>query len=388
MSIRGMQRKTKERIAIGVCFFLTGVCFSTWASRIPTIKDSFYLNEAELGNLLLVMPITALVGLPVSGWLVSKYNTRGPLLVSFFIFSLSLYGIGVSKYLWHLILSLMGFSFSLRLINIAMNTQAITLQKAFKKKINGAFHGFWSLGGIFGLIISTFMIKFTIDIRVHLGIISVFTIGSISFAHKYLLRNDKPKTGNKLILGKPDALVLYLGLVVFLAAICEGGIYDWNGVYFKEVVKTELFTAGYLSFMICMTISRFLSDLIIAKIGFEKTFVISSLLIIIGIGTAIVIPSFWPALIGFCISGFGVSTLFPMAFTLCGNSEKYAPGVVISIISTYSIVGMLIGPPLIGYVAYIFNLRSSFVIFLICGIMLILIAKMLFRIKKPSTYEP
>ena len=200
MSIRGMQRKAKERIAIGVCFFLTGVCFSTWASRIPTIKDSFYLNEAELGNLLLVMPIAALVGLPVSGWLVSKYNTRGPLLVSFFIFSMSLYGIGVSKYLWHLILSLMGFSFSLRLINIAMNTQAITLQKAFEKKINGAFHGFWSLGGIFGLIISTFMIKFTIDIRVHLGIISVLTIGSISFAHKYLLRNDKPKKGNKLIL--------------------------------------------------------------------------------------------------------------------------------------------------------------------------------------------
>mgnify|MGYP000583450232 CR=1 FL=1 len=85
---------------------------------------------------------------------------------------------------------------------------------------------------------------------------------------------------------------------------------------------------------------------------------------------------------------FSLPILFPMAFTLCGNSEKYAPGVVISIISTYSIVGMLIGPPLIGYVAYILNLRSSFIIFLICGIMLILIAKMLFLIEKPSTYEP
>ena len=83
--ICSMELKVKQRIAIGTCFFLTGVCFATWASRIPTIKDFFLLNEAELGNLLMVMPITAVIGLPVSGWMVSKYNTRGPLLSSFFL---------------------------------------------------------------------------------------------------------------------------------------------------------------------------------------------------------------------------------------------------------------------------------------------------------------
>lgn len=379
-----MELKVKQRIAIGVCFFLTGVCFSTWASRIPTIKDFFFLNEAQLGNLLMVMPITAVIGLPVSGWLVSKYNTRGPLLISFFIFAISLFGIGISNSMWTLILSLTGFSFSLRLINIAMNTQAVTLQKEYTKKINGAFHGFWSLGGIFGLLFSTLMIKLNVNITTHLGIISTLTLITISCSYQFLLRNDKPKTGNKLILGKPDPFVMYLGLIVFFAAICEGGIYDWNGVYFKEVVKVELFTAGYLSFMICMTISRFFSDLVIDKIGIEKTFVLSSLLIIIGMGISIIFPFFWPALIGFCITGFGVSTLFPMAFALSGDSKKYAPGMIISIISTYSIVGMLIGPPLIGYIAYIFNLRTSFVVFIICGIMLIPISKLFFSTKKKN----
>ena len=343
-----MELKVKQRIAIGVCFFLSGVCFSTWASRIPTVKDFFYLNEAQLGNLLMVMPITAVLGLPVSGWLVSKYNTRGPLLSSFIIYALCLFGIGLSTSIYMLVIALTGFSFSLRLINVSMNTQAVTLQKEFTKKINGAFHGFWSLGGILGLLLSTIMIKFDIGIAVHLGIVSILTLIGIFIFYPFLLKNDKPKTGNKLILGKPDAFVMYLGLIVFFAAVCEGGIYDWNGVYFKEVVNVELYTTGYLSFMICMTLSRFYSDLIIDKIGIEKTFILSALLIVFGMAASIIFPFFWPAIIGFCITGFGVATLFPMAFTLAGESKKYAVGMTISIISTYSIVGMLVGPPLIG----------------------------------------
>lgn len=377
-----MELKVKQRIAIGVCFFLSGVCFSTWASRIPTVKDFFYLNEAQLGNLLMVMPITAVLGLPVSGWLVSKYNTRGPLLSSFIIYALCLFGIGLSTSIYMLVIALTGFSFSLRLINVSMNTQAVTLQKEFTKKINGAFHGFWSLGGILGLLLSTIMIKFDIGIAVHLGIVSILTLIGIFIFYPFLLKNDKPKTGNKLILGKPDAFVMYLGLIVFFAAVCEGGIYDWNGVYFKEVVNVELYTTGYLSFMICMTLSRFYSDLIIDKIGIEKTFILSALLIVFGMAASIIFPFFWPAIIGFCITGFGVATLFPMAFTLAGESKKYAVGMTISIISTYSIVGMLVGPPLIGYIAYLFSLRASFVIFIICGFMFIPISKLFFKLQK------
>lgn len=381
MDICNMKTKVKQRIAIGTYFFFSGVCFSTWASRIPNVKDFFQFNEAELGNLLMVMPIASVFGLPISGWLVSKFNSRNPLILAFLMYTFSLIGIGFSKHLWSLVLSLAGFSFSLRIINIAMNTQAVTLQKKFTKKINGAFHGFWSLGGIVGLLISTLFIKLDVSIQVHVVLIASITLVAISSGYHLLLRNDKPKEGNKLILGKPDPFVLYLGLIVFFAAVCEGGIYDWNGVYFKEVINIEIFTLGYLCFMICMTISRFFSDLVINKVGIEKTFLISSILIMVGIGTAVIFPYFWPAIIGFCITGFGIATIFPMAFSLSADSNKYSVGMVISLISTYSIVGMLIGPPLIGYLAYLFNLRTAFIVFLFCGLMFIPISKLFFKLK-------
>ena len=96
------------------------------------------------------------------------------------------------------------------------------------------------------------------------------------------------------------------------------------------------------------------------------------------------LPSFWPSLIGFCLVGLGTASIIPMTFTLAGLSQKYSPGMAISIIATYSIVGMLIGPPLIGYLAHAFNLRVSFMLFAISGMMLIPISQLFFRHQKKS----
>src|SRR5690606_6447454 len=129
------------RIFLGIMFFLSGVGFSTWASRIPTIKDSFGFNDAELGTILLSMPVGSLIGLPISGWLVSRYNSRIPLLWGFIGFAISLAFIARVTSVFGLVLSIVTFAFMLRILNISMNTQAITLQKRLDKKINGSFHG-------------------------------------------------------------------------------------------------------------------------------------------------------------------------------------------------------------------------------------------------------
>src|SRR5687767_3418739 len=99
-----MELKQKQRIFLSLFFFLSGVCFSTWASRIPTIKTNFGYNEAELGTLLLFMPISSLIGLPISGWLVSRFDSRIPLTAGFVLMTFSLIGIGAAPTTFTLIL--------------------------------------------------------------------------------------------------------------------------------------------------------------------------------------------------------------------------------------------------------------------------------------------
>ncbi|MEH6405851.1 MAG: MFS transporter [Leeuwenhoekiella sp.] len=379
-----MEQKIKQRIALSIYFFLSGFCFSTWASRIPTIKGVFDLNDAQLGNLLLAMPVSSLIGLPISGWLVSRFDSRFPLVVSFVFFSIALVAIGMSDNLYILIAAVCVFAFCMRILNIAMNTQSLTLQKNFPKKIMGSFHGLWSTGGIFGVGFSTLMVKWDMPMRYHLMAVSIFSLILALVAFRYVITKDRSTQGNTLKLGKPDKFILYLGLMVFFAAVCEGGMFDWSGVYFKEIVHEELFTLGYLIFMIFMALSRFFSDRVIERIGMQRTYFLSAAMISLGILTVIAFPYFWPAIIGFSVVGLGVAAIIPMTFTLAGTSLKYSAGMAISIIATYGIVGMLLGPPIIGYLAHLFNLKVSFILFMFSGLMLIPVSQLFFKYQRKT----
>ena len=162
------------------------------------------------------------------------------------------------------------FCLGLRAINISMNTQAVQLQKRYHKTINGSFHGIWSLGGLIGILVATLMIYLEISMKTHLISVSLFALFTGVSAASFLLKNDRETGGNKFRFGKPDRFILYTGIVVFCAAVCEGGIYDWSSVYFKEVVQAELFTLSYLVFMVSMTLSRFYTDRLVDYFGMKK----------------------------------------------------------------------------------------------------------------------
>jgi hypothetical protein len=270
----------------------------------------------------------------------------------------------------------------MRILNISMNTQAIALQKQFDRRINGSFHGLWSTGGIVGVGFSTLLVAFDIPLYIHFVIVSALAILITSFSYRYLLRYDRTASENKLIFGKPDPYTSYLGLLVFFASLCEGGMFDWSGIYFKEVIKVELFTLGYLTFMIFMALSRFASDRIIEKIGPEKIFIVSASAIVVGIALAIIHPDFWMAMTGFCFVGFGTAAIMPVTISLAGASKKYSPGMAISIVSSYGIAGVFLGPPIIGYISQMADLRFSFVVFALSGLMFIPISRLFFKHKQ------
>lgn len=368
----------KQRIALSAYFFLSGICFSTWASRIPTIKSIFNLTEGDLGNLLMIMPASAIIGIPLSGWLVAKYDSRIPLQFASVLFLLSLFSIGWGFSLIGLVISLFLFSIALRIINVAINTQSLSIQEKFEKRIMGKFHGVWSIGGIVGVLFSTIMLKYEVSIFWHFLMVMLFGLLIIVAMFPFLIKNDKAKTSNPFKFQKPSKYISLLGFMVFFAAVCEGGMYDWNGVYLKEIVIQEVFTYGYLLFMVCMTISRLTIDNLMGRFGMEKLFITSSVLIVSGVLIAIIFPFLVPVLIGFCMVGFGVSGLFPMTFILAGKAKKYSVPIVISIISTYSTVGMFLGPPIIGYLASAFGLQRAFITFIIAGLMFIPLSKMVF----------
>lgn len=379
-----MDIRSKQRIALSTFFYLSGFGFATWTSRIPTIKAALNLTDAELGTILLIMPIGSLVGLPLSGYLVSKFSTRGPIIVGYLGYAIGLLAIGLSQSVMMLLAAMFMVAFSMRIVNVSINTQAITIQKKYTKTINGSFHALWSFGGITGVGFATLMILMDVSMVYHLIIFVSIVIPLSLFTYQFLVSDDRSMTGNKLILSKPDPFIMMLGIIIFLASICEGGMFDWSGIFFKEVIKAEVFTYGFLLFMTCMTLSRLISDYTIHSIGLEKTFIFSSIFIASGISISVLFPTFYPALVGFSLIGAGVAPIVPMALSQAGESKKYSAGIALAIISTYGTTGMLIGPPVIGYLSHLFGLKYSFLIILVAGLAIIPISRSFFKIKKKT----
>jgi MFS family permease len=157
---------------------------------------------------------------------------------------------------------------------------------------------------------------------------------------------------------------LQLGIIGFCSMATEGCMFDWSGVYFKEIVLAprSLVVLGYASFMVMMASGRFLGDKIISKIGRKRTLQYSGIIISSGMAISVLFPYMVTATIGFMMVGIGVSSIIPSLYSIAGKNEKVPSGIALAMVSSVSYFGFLMGPPLIGYISALSSLRYSYAV--------------------------
>ncbi len=129
------------RIATSVFFFIAGLTFSTWASRIPDIQNKLQLSDAGLGAILFALPVGLMTSLPLFGWLVAKFGSRKLVIAGALFYPAILVLLALGGSILQLTLGLFAFGLFANLINIAMNTQAVGVEKLYGKSIMASFHG-------------------------------------------------------------------------------------------------------------------------------------------------------------------------------------------------------------------------------------------------------
>ena len=371
-----MNYLSQRRVALGALFFFMGICFASWAARIPDIQSKFQLSEGQLGTLLLCLPIGSMVGLPIAGWSVHHYGSRIVILICSFAYALSLPLIGLAPNLWVIAPVLILFGMLGNIMNISLNTQALGLENQLGKSILASFHGVWSMAGFTGAGLGAGMIFLSFSPAAHYVVVALLSILMILLSQKFVI-NDKQAAGEEggLVLRKPDSLLLRVGLISFLGMMAEGCMFDWSGVYFKKIVEAEpeLVSLGYVCFMGSMASGRFVTDKAINRYGKIPVLQVSGILIFLGLLLAVLFPSLYTAALGFLMVGFGVASIVPVSYGIAGRSKLYSPSVALAMVSTLSFFGFLVGPPLIGFIAEAFNLKISFALIAVNGLGILLL---------------
>jgi MFS family permease len=357
-----MNSLSKRRVALGAFFFFVGLCFASWAARIPDIQAKFDLSEGQLGTLLLFLPLGSVIGLPIAGWAVHQFGSRIVIMVGAVSYALTLPLIGLAPSTWLLVPVLILYGMLGNTMNISLNTQALNLEDQMGKSILASFHGLWSMAGFTGAGIGALMIYLGFSPAAHYAVVAGISFVIIFSAQSYIIKEKAASADGGLVLKKPDALLLRISLIAFLGMMCEGCMFDWSGVYFKKVVMADpsLIALGYVAFMGTMASGRFLTDKIAARYTKVAVIQVSGLLIFAGLTLAVVFPTVGIATFGFLLVGLGVASIIPLSYSIAGRSKLYAPSVALALVSTISFFGFLLGPPLIGFVADLFNLKTSF----------------------------
>jgi MFS family permease len=365
--------KKRIRIAVALSYFSMGLVFATWASRIPDIKTSLHLNDAMFGTILFSMPVAQFLMMTFSGKLVTHFGSRKVLLFALPLYTICLINIGLVKEGWQLAIALFSFGLAGNLCNISINTQGVTAERMYQRPIMSSFHGGWSLAGFTGALIGLTMINLKIVPYWHFITVILVVWIIILCNQRYLIKGKpavNPDDPKRKFFNKPDKELVQLGIIGFCSMASEGAMFDWSGVYFKDVVRapSSLVILGYTSFMIMMASGRFMADFLTSKIGRKRLLQICGLLISTGLYTAVFFPYLITSAIAFMMVGLGVSTVVPSVYSAAGRHAKVPPGIALATVSSVSFLGFLMGPPMIGYISQAAGLRYSFAVIGIFGI--------------------
>lgn len=376
--------RVRYRIAIGIFFFFQGFNFASWAARIPDFKSVFGLGEGQLGTLLLAFPLGQLLCVPLAGYLVERFTSRRVLLSAAFLYPFTLSLMGAvpclatrfgqtpmpSWAVWVFACVLFFLGVVANLHNLSVNTQAVGVEKEYGRSIMATFHGLWSLAGFAAGLVGSFLAaRSVIPFFHYLGILFCGLL-LILFLHRYTLRKDMASEDGKKekptfnIFKGMDGFVFLLGFLAFGSMLCEGTMYDWSAIYFKDNLGVDdaYIRMGYTACMLAMAFCRFVADGVANRFGPVTVVRLSGLLA----SSGFLIMVFWPTLAaataGAALVGLGVSSVVPICYGAVSRHRGVVVGRAINAVSTIGFFGFVIGPPLIGHLAEWMGLRWVFVL--------------------------
>lgn len=366
-------------LATGLTFAADSLMFGSWVAHIPHVKTALGMNDAQLGLALFGMPIGLLAMNPFSPGIIARFGlaktTIGGILAMAAAFALPVW----MPERWSLMAALAIVGAAVALVNVAMNTCATNIERADGVYIMSTCHGMWSLGGMAGSGTAAALIAIGVEPEIHLSVLAGLIIGATLIWLRPALstvpegdRDALSATGKKFMLPQGDLLLMiFIGVAVSLS---EGVAFDWSAVYLRDVLGApeQIAALGFTCFSLTMMAMRFTGDVLIPRFGERNLLFFTALCSASALFIIIVAPAPSVGILGFLLLGAGVALGAPILFNAAARVPGLAPGAGLATYATFSFIGFLAGPPVIGFVGEKFGLNIGFA--LVAGLALLTLA--------------
>lgn len=364
-------RSTRVRWAqagVVAVFFVHGLLFASWAAHIPRVKDHLGIDDGTLGLALLGAPVGSVGATLAAAYLVPRLGSRRLVQICLVGYCFSGPFVGLTGSVAGLFVALLVWGAFQGTLDISMNTQAISVERAKRRPLMNGMHAFWSIGAFAGAGLGTVGVALGVSLSQQL-----LGLGSVAFlVAAWLTLRMLPDPGANAAThdaeraapagtGLFSSALLLLGAVAFASMLCEGAAADWSSVYLHDVLGSSAAVAGlgYTAFTLAMVAVRLFGNRLLARFPAQLLLPVLAAVTTVGFAAALIVGVAGVALAGFFLLGIGVGTVIPTAFSAAGRLPGRHPGVAVAVVSGTGWAGFVCGPPLIGQLAGAFSLPAA-----------------------------
>jgi len=340
------------RWAISTVFLLNGAGIGLWAAHVPTVQARMGIDTGMLSMVLLTVAGGALLAMPLMGGLTGRWGTRRMVLLSGFAFAAMTPLIMGAPSLPLLFIAAFLFGVSNGALDVAMNANASEVETARGLPTMSSFHGFFSLGGLFGAGIGGLLVGQGLGHGQGALMVGVVTAVVLALSAPRVM-GFAATHGAGSHFSLPRGAALGLGLLALLCFAVEGALVDWSALLMQERTGATPASAalGFSAFSIAMAACRFAGDRLIVRFGALRIMVVGGLAMFAGLALAVASTHFVLSAVGFALVGLGAANVVPLLFGAAARIPGMSAGNGVAAVATLGYGGLLLAPPVLGWVA-------------------------------------
>ena len=341
------------RLAVSGLFLLNGTFAGAWAPKIPEFAGRLSLSESGLGLMIMCFGIGSLVLMPIAGILIAHYGTTRIVKGAAVLFLSTMLLLSVTTTVPLGALAVFLFGGLMGAMDVAMNGNAVEVERSMRRAIMSSCHAFWSLGAFLGAATGGVLIQM-IGVMGHAVLLTVLGVVMLAFLWPFVLHDAPHPSEERAKVRLPmTPLPWLIGLTALFSMVPEGAILDWGALYMRDELGASLAVSGlaFGAFSLAMAAMRFAGDHVRDRFGAVKTLRFCTVMAMIGMVISGMAPNTAVAVLGFAICGIGISNMVPIAFSAAGNLPGFAQGVALSVATVMGYSGALFAPSVIGFIA-------------------------------------
>jgi len=322
--IRGATENVRQQVATRIIFFLAGLGMSAWAPLIPFVKSRIGIDAGSLGLLLFCIGAGSMLIMPFTGHLIGKLGCRKIILTAGLLLVLDLPLLTLLDAPLLMGAALLVFGAINGIMDVAMNSQAIIVERESGQAKMSGFHGFYSIGSISGAGSVSLLLWAGVSPTTAIGLIAVLIALLLVVASADLLAKseiDGEQKGGTLF-ALSHGKILFIALMCFFVFLTEGAMLDWSSLFLnaeRGVAKSQA-GLGYTLYAIAVTLARLYGDRLINAIGRYRMLLLGSLCAVLGLLLVTTVNLAWVAFAGLILVGLGIANVVPILFNAAGLS--------------------------------------------------------------------